>query len=99
MLIRVPMNNAEIIKWEERQKLLTLHNRVLHTKGAGEKVKTVKLVVEALAIMRNPIKRMVEMAMTKSIGEELATELIGKYFGKRMANNVLNQYDNEERNL
>lgn len=102
MLIHVPLNNAEIIKWEERQKLdelLTLHNRILHTEGAGEKVKTVRLVVEAMAIMRNPIKRMVEIAKTKSIGEELAKELIGKYIGKRMANNILNQYNNEERNL
>jgi hypothetical protein len=109
MKIRVPLESHEELRMrkEVREKvetLLRMATKVIHYGDAQDiedKVKAVQYVVEAMALLKDPIARMIELAKERGIdGEAEARKLIGKYVGKRMREAIIRQWnENEEDNL
>jgi hypothetical protein len=102
MKLRVPLHEAEIVKVEERmqiEKLLESHAVIRHTTNANTKLQMIQLAVEAMQIMKEPVARMIRAARGTPIAKEYAKQLIGEYIGKRLHEEILAQYSNEEQNI
>lgn len=102
MVIRVPLDDAEIIKPELREKVVKLleqHAKIIHTGDRAREIQAVQYVVEAVTLLREPVARIIEKAQTRAIGHDEAKELLQKYVGKRMKQRVYNQFLSENPDL
>jgi hypothetical protein len=102
MVVRVPLDNAEFVKLEEREKIEVLLRetaRIIHMGKAHDKVEAIRYIVEAMELLKEPVARMIEASKNKILAEKMAKELIAKYLGKRLNKKVLAQYRKEEKNL
>jgi hypothetical protein len=107
MKIRVPLEQAEELRLEKKvaervQHLITMAARIIHM-GTEEEIKqkmeAVQYVTEALALLKEPIARMIQMAKLRQIGEIEAKALIAKYVGTRMAKRIEQRFQEEPQNL
>lgn len=102
MIIKVNLENAEIVKLEEKEKfnaLLEQHKSYRHSKGVNQKIEEVQYIVEAFLLMKNPLQRIVEKAKNINLELEKAKEIIEKYVGKRKLDKILTRYGFEEQTL
>jgi len=102
MIIRVPLDNAQIVRLEEREKieqLLMENTKIIHMGNAEEKVQAVQYVVEAMTLLKNPLERLIKTAQSRELTEEAAKEFIRKYVGKRVRQKILDRYEREEPTL
>lgn len=99
MKIRVPLEQAEIVRPEIRTKLQVLlkeHARIIHSSAALEKIDTMQYVVEAMTLLREPVENMIKRSQRWLIEDAVQLkELIKKHVGKRWADRVKEQYHQE----
>jgi hypothetical protein len=104
--IRVPLEQAEIIKPEIVEKITSLFKeqaKITHRKNAHNRLLLVPYVVEALIILRESVNKMINKAIDESVLEHLKTEegdktlknFIKGYVKKRYASVVLEQFNHE----
>jgi len=100
MKIRVPLDQAEFVKPEikgEITRLLEMSTNISHIGEVEEKIKATQYVVEAMALLKDPVRRIIEKARNKEVGDKEAKKLIGKYIGKRLAIRIAGHfYQHEE---
>lgn len=99
MKIRVPLDQAEFVRPEVREKveaLLVLSQRIIHMGNPEERISAVQFVVEALSLLREPVALIIQKAKDKQVGEQEAKRLIGKYVGKRLSSRILHQFAEEQ---
>ena len=103
MKIRVPLAWKEVVREVERIKILELFSestRLEHIGNVADKVKAMQFVAEAFIYMREPVKRILNLAKKFSIEDrEIAKKLISKYVGRRIEERILNRFDQEEDSL
>lgn len=102
MKIRVPLEQAEFVRPEVREKveaLLTLSQKITHMGNPEEKISAVKYVVEAMSLLKEPVALIIKKAKDVKVGDEEAKKLIKKYIGKRLSGRILGQFDEEEQTL
>lgn len=96
MKIRVPIDNAEFVKPEEREEIETLlvrSLRIRHTGDVESKMQSVQPIVEAFMLLRNPLQRIIEAAQSVAVEDkDTAQKLVDKYVGKRLNRKVLDQF-------
>jgi len=99
MKIRVPLNQAEIIKLETRTKIESLlHERasLRHTESVVEKLEAIQYTTEALALLREPVELEIKKAMQFSIEKrKQLKDIVLKHVGKRYAERVERQYNRD----
>lgn len=100
MVMRVPLEWHNVLKEEERTRLTKLLQetaKIRHMGAIEKKIEVMQFVTEAFVLLKNPIKRIIELARKFTIeDEEHAKKLIKKYIGKRMTDRILEQYNTEE---
>jgi hypothetical protein len=102
MKIRVPLDEAEFVRPEIRGKvtsLLEMSANVAHIGNVESKIKATQYVVEAMSLLKEPVKAMIEKARTQEIGEKEAKALLAKYIGKRLTSAINDKFQSEEQNL
>lgn len=96
MKIKVPLNQAEIVKLEIVERvtfLLKEHARILHTKNAFHKIETMQYVTEAIGLLQKPVENMIKLAQKWTIDDnKMFKELIKVHVGRRFARKVEHQY-------
>lgn len=99
MKIRVPLKDAEIIRNEVVHEVKVLFEKALrirHTASAENRIEEVQYIVEAMALLREPVAAVIRKAQAWSIkDEETLARLIEQHVGKRKAARVLEQYARE----
>lgn len=99
LVVRVPLENAEFIKEEARIKLVELvdkKTKIKHTENASEKLQLIQYVVEALALLREPVERMIKAGQAWKINhEELLEQLVKAHVTKRYQKRVIAQYNKQ----
>jgi len=96
MKIRVPLNNAEIIRPELKTKIETLFSqitRIRHTKGAVSRLEEIKSSVEAVTLMKEPVELMIKNLQTIQVNDQQLELLIKKFVGKRFKLKVINAFN------
>lgn len=86
MKIRVPLDEAEIVKPEERVKIETLFNksaRFIHTVSIEHRLEEMTYITEAISLLRKPVSRMIDKAEAIKINPQVAEDLIKKYITRR----------------
>jgi hypothetical protein len=74
--------------------------KILHTKGAVEKIQTMQYVTEAIALLREPIEAYIKKAQSWKIENRYQFEqLIKNHVGKRFQSKVMEQYNRESQDL
>lgn len=100
MKIRVPLDQAEIIKEEEVRGLHAIWDksaRILHTPSADVKIKSMQYVVEALTMLSKPVEKLIDRAKAFSIKDKTVFEEIVKaYVGKRYAARVVGNMNTKD---
>lgn len=102
MMVRVPLDNAEIVKKEVRGKLEELmaeQEKIIHRGQPEAQIEAVQFVVEAVALLGPSVNRMIEKAAVQEMGKKEARELINKYIGKRLEERLMGQFDRESPTL
>lgn len=96
MKIRVPLDQAEFIRPELREKvteLLEHHARILHTSKVFEKIELMQYVVEAMSLLKEPVEAIIKKSQTfKLLDKERAEELIKKHVGERYKKKIMAKY-------
>lgn len=100
MKVRVPLKSHFVMVEKKREKivnLISMASRIVHM-GADvqQKVEAVRYVVEAMALLKEPVAKIIECAKNQEIGEKKAKELIAKYIGQRMSQRILQRFREEE---
>jgi len=100
MKIKVPLDKAEFVGWEVRDKLKNLLSetaRLRHTSGVFAKIELVKYTVEAISLLRKPVEAMIHYAKAFKIEHaEVLKKLIKRHVGKRWASKVQEVYETEK---
>lgn len=94
----VPLNRAEIIRPSLATKIRSLFQesvRLTHTKHIEEKIKAIKYVAEALALLREPFETMIRIGEGVKLTEEKVKKLVKLHVKKRYAKRVLAQLEQE----
>jgi cell fate (sporulation/competence/biofilm development) regulator YmcA (YheA/YmcA/DUF963 family) len=105
MKIRVPLDRAEelrIEKVERVKELIKMATRIVHMgteEAMKQKIEAVQYVTEAIALLKNPIARIIQKAKSERVGEQQAKELLKIYIGKRMNQRILEQFKKEEQTM
>jgi hypothetical protein len=102
MVMRVPMNQAEFVKVEEREKikeLLKEQNKIIHKFGMEDKMISMQNAVKAMTLLKEPIERMIRFAEGRSLPEEYFDVLLKKYFKKKLKSVIRNRYASEPQTL
>lgn len=102
MVIKVPLKVCKYMDAVEVTQFKTLmekHVEIRHKGEVGRKLKNMQYVVEAFIMLNNPVSRMIRDAQAKALTQEDAEELITRYVGKRIVNEVLEQFAREEQTL
>lgn len=102
MKIRVPLNQAEFVREEERLKIEELlHKKMIyrHTGNVKQAISEVQYTVEAFLLLEQPLARIVAKAQTRKLTLAQARVLVEKYVGRRKRDKILAQYGNEEQSL
>lgn len=103
MVVRVPIDEAEFVKPELREKLtelLKLSARIIHMGDkVHDKVEALQLVVEAMELLKEPVSKMIMASQNTPVAQAQAKELIAKYIGKRLHQRILGQFRKEEKTL
>lgn len=103
MKIRVPLDEAEIIKPELRTEVETLlaqHTSILHTKNAEKKIEAMQYIVEAISLLREPVELMIKKAQRWTWrDQEHFNELIKNHVGQRYKAKVEEQMEKESQDL
>lgn len=95
MVMRVPLNEAEFVSQEQRQQITQLMTKlfsIAHIGDAKAKAQQVQYIVEALALLKEPVAAMIEKAKTVGILPKEAEALLAKYIGKRLSDKCIYQY-------
>lgn len=99
MKVRVPLNEAEFVKPEEREKITSLlakNLRIVHAGEAHKKVEAIQYVVEALLWLKEPLQRIIQKAEQIQVPKDKAEAFIKKYVGKRQTDKILKRYEDEQ---
>jgi hypothetical protein len=99
MKIRVPLDQAEFVRPEVREKieaLMVLSEKIVHMGNPEEKISAVKYVVEAMALLKEPVALIIKRAKSIPVGQQEAKKLIGKYVGKRLSKAIYGQFVEHE---
>lgn len=102
MKIRVPLDQAEFVRPEIREKveaLLVLSERIVHMGNPEERISAVRYVVEAMSLLKEPVALIIKKAKSVQVGRDEAKRLIGKYVGKRLSARILGQFQAEEQTM
>jgi hypothetical protein len=103
MVARVDLENADFVRVEEKEQieqLLGQRKRILHKGDVESELEEVQYIVEAMVVLKNPLKRIIAAAREITIKDRKTAELfIKKYIGKRKLDRILEQYGNEEKTL
>lgn len=102
MVVRVPLNEASFVREEVRQqleKLFEKYVKIRHIGNVEARLEEVGIIVEAMALLKEPIAKMIMTAQNKRVGTETAEELLLQYVGKRYKARILEQYEREEKSL
>jgi len=102
MIIRVPLDKAEIIRpeiQEQVKELLSKHAKIIHTGDKSKEIQAVQYVVEAVTLLKEPVARIIDIAKERKIGQQEAIDLIRKYISKRMEQRVRNRFAYENPDL
>lgn len=103
MKVRVPLQDAEIIRVEEKlkvEKLMSEHTSLVHSGTIKAKIESMQYLTEALALLAKPVERMIKRAKRFSIEDEsMLKELIKLHVGNRYKSRVLNAYEQEKGDL
>jgi len=103
MKIRVPLNEAELVKLEERttlQELIKTHRHFVHTQSAQSKIARMQEFTEALAVMKAPVERLIKKGQAWKLRDtQLLEDLIKVYVGKRQMQKVIAQFAQEEQTI
>lgn len=96
MKIKVPLDQAEIIKLETVERIQSLiqgQERILHTKSAEEKLQRIQYVVEALSLLHKPVEAYINRAKEFSIADRhKLMQLVKLHVGERYAERVAARY-------
>lgn len=99
MKIRVPLQNAEIVKLETREeieKLMEQHQNIVHMGDPKSQIQAIQYVVEAVAMLKDSVSTIIERAQNYQIEEKaVLKELISVYVGKRMSQKIEDQFYKE----
>jgi hypothetical protein len=102
MKIRVPLEEAEFVRQELREKienLMHLSESIAHLGDIEHKIEAVQYVVEAMVLLKEPIAKIIEKAKEKRIDNQDAKKLIKEYIGKRMGKAIYEQFHEEEQTI
>jgi len=103
MKIEVPLDQAEFIRPEVRERvlqLLKLQRRFLHTTNVNGRIAEIQHVVEAVSLLQEPVAEMIRRAQEWKISDAQQLDfLIRKHVGKRMHRRVREQYAAEDDSL
>lgn len=102
MLMRVPLDNAEIIRSEQQEKieiLLEKHARIIHLGKAKELVEEIEEIVEAMSMLKEPVALMIQKAENRKLAETEVDTILKKYIGKRHVEKIKEQYNKEKPTL
>jgi hypothetical protein len=104
MKIRVPLVQHEEIHLfkettEKIRELLAMATRIVHLGEAEQKIKAVQYVVEAMALLKEPVALIIEKAKDRKIGQAQAKKLIALYIGKRLAKDIQEKFATEDKTL
>jgi hypothetical protein len=103
MKIRVPLNEAEIVRPEIRQQIENLFEkstRLLHTKGVNVKLEQMQYYAEALALLKDPVRAIIQKAEKFDLRNKvLLKRIVDAHVGKRTAKKVLEQFKEEKQDL
>jgi hypothetical protein len=106
MVIKVPITEADTVKEEmitlqgKIQQLANFDLSIMHTSNADEKLGKIQFVVEALMLMKNPLKRFINKAKAWKIEDEaMLRRIVKAHIGERMKDRILQQYRAEEQDL
>ena len=103
MKIRVPLDKAEIIRPEIRERITVLFSesaKINHTASAEQKLKALQYATEAISLLQEPVRVMIERAQKWTFDEEGQVKLlVKKHIGKRFAGRVLEQFKMESQDL
>lgn len=98
MVMRVPLDEISIVTPELRVKfteIVSLRKSIRHTESAHDKLAEVQYMVEALSLIKEPVKRMIKLAQEQQLTHDQAKMLIKKYVGVRMEKRVWSSWRRE----
>lgn len=103
MVVRVPLEEAEFTKVEERVKVEELLNKtqkIIHTGDVDGKIMEMQYITEAIGILSKPLERMITKAKKIKLEDiDQVEKIIEKYVGKRNKERIVHKYlDNEDEN-
>ena len=102
MLIRVPMDRAEIVKKEVVDKVKRLYERSLtfrHTKNVLPRIQQVQYITEAISLLKEPVKEFIKQAQEVSLEDQkFLDRVVNAHVKSRYKKKVLDRYALDEGN-
>lgn len=96
MLIRVPIDRAEIVKKEVVEKVKKLYERSLtfrHTKNVMPKIQQVQYITEAISLLKEPVREFINQAKEISLeNQKFLDRIIATHVKKRYKKKVMERY-------
>jgi hypothetical protein len=95
MVVRVPLAESEFMRLEVVQRvheLVRKSMRFVHVGDVKSKAESVQYLVEAIALLKEPVKLMIEKAKFTQVSKEEAEKLLAKYIGMRLFNKCVREY-------
>jgi hypothetical protein len=103
MKIQVPIDEADFVRPEVREKvksLLSEHQAIIHTASAVDKIQRMQYMVEAVALLKDPVESMIKAGKKIKIDhKKKLKELVKLHVGNRYKSRVLDAYASEEQDL
>ena len=99
MKIRVPLDQAEIIKVEtvlKIEELMAERTKIKHTASAENKIQAIIFTMEALALLYEPVANLIKRSQNFKIeDQDRLKELVKIHVGRRFRQKVTDAYELE----
>lgn len=99
MMMRVPLEQAEIIQPELRQKIESLIQKGFafkHSAGVYEKIENIQYIVEAMSLLKAPIKATIDRAKNFTFEDKTKVEeLLIRHFKERVMHKIMSRYNSD----
>lgn len=95
MVVRVPLEESEFMRLETVQRVHELIHksmRFVHVGDVKAKAESVQYLVEAMSLLKEPVKLMIEKAQFTKVSFEDAEKLLVKFVGLRLWQKCMNEY-------
>lgn len=98
LMIRVDLENAEIVKTELSLKIKALFKescKLRHSSNVHERIAGMQYVVEAIALLKDPLQRIISIAKKTVLDGDKIREIVKSHFSERMTKKILQKFNSD----